>query len=671
MSTSLNAKVSLLYEGRVVKKSLSKAIKTNAVVPTYVLEYLLGQHCASFDEDIISEGLEKVRAIITNNYVNREEAELIKTKISDGRVTKVIDRVQASFNAEKGRAEATFTNLGIKKVPIQDKFVREYPKMLTGGIWAIISIGYITPEKGESPWIVENVKPIQISNIDFEDFTKVRSEFNTGEWKQIIMQTLGLDIEQFSPKQVLLQLARLIPFSERNYNMMELGPKGTGKSYVYSEFSPHGILISGGEVTAAKLFVNNSSNAIGLVGVWDTVAFDEFAGKDKKVSKDLVDIMKNYMANKTFSRGKESIGAEGSMVFVGNTKRSVAYMMKHADLFEPLPKSYYDSAFLDRIHCYLPGWKVDIIRGNMFSDGFGFIVDYYAEILHHLRKYDYSRSLKEHFKLDPSLSERDKVAILKTYGGLIKILYPHNEFTIEEAKEILEFSMECRRRVKVQLEKMDETFREKPASFKYTYKGQVQEVITVEEIEYRSQLKNEDESKEAETPVESTKEAVVLKEETVYIKDGQKGVSYKSLFANYLRGAKEIQITDSYIRKFYQIKNLFEFVRMVNEITPVGDEVKIRLFTVNDPNETEQEGYLIRLEDSMQGTRVDFEYEFLKDPKHHGRHIETDTGWDIIIDAGLDMFQIYDFKNPFELANTIQEERKCKQFYVTYNKVGK
>lgn len=664
---SLNAKVSMLYEGRVVKKSLSKSIKTNAVVPTYVLEYLLGQHCASFDEDIINEGLEKVRTIIANNYVHRDEAELIKTKISDGRVTKIIDRVSASFNEDKGRSEATFTNLGIKKVPIQNMFVQKFPKMLTGGIWAIISIGYITPAKGESPWVVENIKPIQISNIDFEEFTKTRSEFSTDEWKQLLMQTLGLDIEQFSPNQVLLQLTRLIPFCERNYNLMELGPKGTGKSYVYSEFSPHGILISGGEVTAAKLFVNNSTNAIGLVGVWDTVAFDEFAGKDKKVNKDLVDIMKNYMANKSFSRGKEAIGAEGSMVFVGNTKRSVPYMMKHADLFEPLPKSYYDSAFLDRIHCYLPGWKVDIIRGNMFSDGFGFIVDYYAEILHHLRKLDYSKSLNEHFQLDSSLSERDKVAILKTYGGLLKILFPHNKYSIEEAKEILEFAMESRRRVKVQLEKMDETFREKPSHFKYSYKGTEHEVVTLEEIEFNQQ------STEPEDDIESSgkenKEALVLKEETIYIKDGQKGVSYKNLFADYIKGAKEIHITDSYIRKFYQIKNLFEFLRMINEITSVGDEVKVRLFTVDDPNEPEQEGHLIKLEDSMQGTRVDFEYEFLDNPKHHGRHIETDTDWDIILDVGLDMFQIYDFKNPFELANTIQEERKCKQFYVTYNRV--
>ena len=669
--TSLDEKINKHFSGKAVRKDLTQLVKGNAVVPTYVLEYLLGQYCATDDEESIQGGVEMVKNIIAKNYVNRDETELIKTQIADGKVTKIIDRVQATFNEDKGIAEASFTNLGIKKVPLHKKFTESYPKMLTGGIWAIISIGYITPEKGESPWIVENIKPIQISNIDFEEFTKERANFSTDEWKQVLMQTLGLNIEQFSPKQVLLQLTRLIPFCERNYNLMELGPKGTGKSYVYSEFSPHGILISGGEVTAAKLFVNNTSNAIGLVGVWDTVAFDEFAGKDKKVSKDLVDIMKNYMANRTFSRGKESIGADGSMVFVGNTKRSVAYMMKHADLFEPLPKSYYDSAFLDRIHCYLPGWKVDIIRGNMFSNGFGFIVDYYAEILHHLRKHDYSESVRENFDLDPTLSERDKVAILKTYGGLIKILFPHNEFSIDESKEILEFAMECRRRVKVQLEKMDETFREKPAHFKYSYKGQEKEVITLEEIEYNSQLQPDTDHDDGDSTLEPTKKAIVLKEETIYIQDGQKGVSYKTLFADYLNGAKEIHVIDSYIRKFYQIKNLFELLKMIAEITTVGEEVKVKLFTVNDHKEPDQEANLMKLESSLQGTGVDFEFSFIDSGKIHGRHIETDTGWDIILDAGLDMFQIYDFKNPFELANTIQEERKCKQFYVTYNRVGK
>ena len=306
----------------------------------------------------------------------------------------------------------------------------------------------------------------------------------------------------------------------------------------------------------------------------------------------------------------------------------------------------------------------------MFSDGFGFIVDYYAEILHHLRKLDYSVSLREHFKLDETLSERDKVAILKTYSGLLKIIFPHNEFSVDEAQEILEFAMESRRRVKVQLEKMDETFRDKPAHFKYSYKGAEKEVITLEEIEYNAQkVTDGDAQLEKLSTAEEVLVAHVLKEETVYVNDGQKGISYKNLFGKYLKDAREIQITDSYIRKFYQIKNLFEFLKMLNEIIPSGEEVKVSLMTVDDPNEPDQDASLYRLEESLQGTKVNFEYAFLKDPKHHGRHIETDTGWDIILDAGLDMFHVYDFKNPFELANTVQEERKCKKFYVVFNRV--
>lgn len=667
---SLEKKISILYEGKVVKKSLAKDIKTNAVVPTYVLEYLLGQHCASFDEEIISAGLEKVKTIIANNYVNREDSQLIQSRIADGRITKVIDRITARFNADKGYSEVDFTNLGIKKVPIKKEYTDKYPKILTGGIWAIISIGYIPKDGGDSPWIVENIKPIQISNIDFDEYVNLRKEFSTDEWKNLLLTTLGLNIEQFSPQQVLMQLTRLIPFCERNYNIIELGPKGTGKSHVYSEFSPHGILISGGEVTAAKLFVNNTSNAIGLVGVWDTVAFDEFAGKDKKVNKDLVDIMKNYMANKTFSRGKESIGADGSMVFVGNTKHSVPYMMKHADLFDPLPKGYYDSAFLDRIHYYLPGWQMDIIRTNMFSDGFGFIVDYFAEILHHLRTKDYSLLLENHFKLDPSFSTRDKTAIKKTYAGLLKILYPDQNYTIEEAQELIEFAIAGRRRVKIQLQKMDETFREVPVDFSYTNtNGAKKEVITLEEIEYIQQTKSNEELNgtiDSDLPIKE--KATFLKEDTQFIKDGQKGFSYQSLFADYLKDATEIHITDPYIRKMFQIKNLFEFIQMVYEQKPHGEEITIKLFTKDDTDEPDQEGNLIRLQESLHGTGINFEYDFDIPESAHDRYIDCDNGWSIVLGRGLDMFQYYEFKNPFNLANSVQEERKCKEFSVTYVK---
>ena len=666
---SLQSKISILYEGKVVKKSLAKSIKTNAIVPTYVLEYLLGQHCASFDEDIVKDGLEKVKAIIANNYVNRDEAELIKSKIREGQVSRIIDKVEGKLNDKRDRYEVTFTNLGIKNIPVNTEIISHHPKLLTGGVWAIISINYLHQEGG-SPWIIEQIKPIQISNVDIPEFITLRKEFTTEEWKQLLLQTLGLNPEQFSDQQALMQFARLIPFCERNYNLIELGPKGTGKSHVYSEFSPHGILISGGEVTTAKLFVNNASNTIGLVGVWDTVAFDEFAGKDKKVSKDLVDIMKNYMANKSFSRGKDSIGAEGSMVFVGNTKHSVPYMMKHADLFEPLPASYYDSAFLDRIHFYLPGWRVDIIRSDMFTDGYGFIVDYFAEILHHLRTKDYSSLLEKHFVLDNTLTTRDKTAIYKTFGGLMKILYPHQEYTESEAKEILDFAIEGRRRVKIQLQKMDETFREVETHFRYMQGKVSTEIVTLEEIEYN--LANRPETSDDTDITESSTETILkikpLEETSKYIKDGQTGISYKNLFAVYLTGVKEIHITDPYIVKFYQVKNLYEFIQMVYENKPLDEELTIKLFTKEDKSDNNQEAQLIQLQSSLEGTGIDFHYDLNLSSTSHERFIDTDLGWTIILGRGLDIFQQHDFKNAFNLANNIQEKRMCKEFNVTYKK---
>jgi ATP-dependent Lon protease len=667
---SLQSKISILYEGKVVKKSLAKSIKTNAIVPTYVLEYLLGQHCASFDDDIVREGLEKVKTIIANNYVNRDEAELIKSKIREGNVSRIIDKIEGKLNDRRDRYEVTFTNLGIKNIPVNSEIISNHPKILTGGVWAIISINYLHQEGGDSPWIIEQIKPIQISNVDISEFITLRKEFTTEEWKQLLLQTLGLNPEQFSSQQALMQFTRLIPFCERNFNLIELGPKGTGKSHVYSEFSPHGILISGGEVTSAKLFVNNASNTVGLVGVWDTVAFDEFAGKDKKVSKDLVDIMKNYMANKSFSRGKDSIGAEGSMVFIGNTKHSVPYMMKHADLFEPLPASYYDSAFLDRIHYYLPGWRVDIIRSDMFTDGYGFIVDYYAEILHHLRTKDYTGLLEKHFTLDNSLTTRDKTAILKTFGGLMKIIYPHQEYTEDEAKEILDFAIEGRRRVKMQLQKMDATFREVETNFIYTQGNVSNEIITLEEIEFNLSNKPEsdDDIKNNGTPFTAIAKIAQLEETSKYIKDGQTGISFKKLFSNYINGAKEIHITDPYIVKFYQIKNLYEFIQLVYEIKPIDEEVTIKLFTKEDKTEPNQEAQLIQLQSSLEGTGIDFNYDLNLSPSSHERFIDLDHGWSILLGRGLDIFQQHDFKNAFNLANNIQEKRMCKEFNVTYKK---
>ncbi len=431
--TTLDQKINEHFPGVVVRKDLVKTVKGNAIVPSFVLEYLLGQYCATSDEASIQSGIETVKEILRNHYVHRNESGLIRSTIKEKGCHKVIDKVTVDLNDSKGVYEAAFSNLGIKKVLVTTDTIKKHSKLLVGGVWCICDLEYeLTEEKDTCPWILNSIKPIQLSHFDAESYLAARKQFTTDEWIDLLVQSVGFNPEIMGRRSKLIQLIRLIPFCERNYNLIELGPKGTGKSHICSEFSPHGILISGGEITVPKLFVNNSNGKIGLVGYWDTVAFDEFAGKKKKVDNALVDIMKNYMANKTFSRGVETLGAEASMVFVGNTKHNLPYMLKHTDLFDELPEKYYDSAFLDRLHFYIPGWEVDIIRGEMFSEGYGFVVDYLAEILRSFRNHDYSHKYADYFTLLSDISTRDRDGINKTFSGLMKILFPAGDAPAEE-----------------------------------------------------------------------------------------------------------------------------------------------------------------------------------------------------------------------------------------------
>lgn len=678
MIPTLDEKINEHFPGRVVRKDLTAKVKGNAVVPTYVLEYLLGQYCATDDEASIEKGVENVRKIINRHYVHREEAELVKSTIRDKGNYRIIDRITVALNDRRDVHEASFTNLGLRKVVISDEWVRKFPKLLTGGVWCLIDMAYFpSDERDATPWLIEKVKPIQLSNFDFEQYKQQRARFTTEEWADFLMQSIGFNPEHFGQRNKLLQLTRLIPFCERNYNLIELGPKGTGKSHIFSEFSPHGMLISGGEVTAAKLFVNNSTGQIGLVGYWDSVAFDEFAGPDKRIPKGLVDIMKNYMANQSFSRGRESMGAEASMSFIGNTKRSVAYMLKHSDLFEQLPPAYYDTAFLDRLHSYLPGWEVEIIRGEMFTQGFGFVVDYLAEVLRYMRTLDYSDAYNAYFKLDDTITTRDRVAIQKTFSGLMKVLYPHQSCTKEEVRALLEFAIESRRRVKLQLMKMDETFREREVRFAYKdlETGKRVEVFTLEELQYnlvRQMSEEEEETTTAEDQATPGKapSAPEPEEQHIVIKENQKGISYQRLFAPYLKGATEIHLIDPYLRKFHQVKNLMEFCEMLYRIKPVGDEIRLKVFTNAESGEKQEaDSLLIQVQAHLQGTGIDMDYEIEPQGTQHARSIETDTGWKILLDRGLDIFQRYDYKDAFNLANALQEERMCKGFEVTYVRV--
>lgn len=691
--TDLDNKICDVFAGLVVRKDLVKTVKGNAIVPSYVLEYLLGQYCATNDEDSIESGIQTVKEILAKHYVHRNEAGLIRSTIREKGRHKVIDKVSVALNDKKDCYEMAFSNLGIKKVLIDSGTVKKHPKLLVGGVWVIADIEYDhTEDKETSPWVLSTIKPIQMSHFDYESYIEARKQFTLEEWIDVLVQSIGFNPEYFGHRSKLTQLVRLIPFCERNYNLIELGPKGTGKSHIYSEFSPHGILISGGEVTVPKLFVNNSSGKIGLVGYWDTVAFDEFAGKSKRVDKALVDIMKNYMANKSFSRGVETLGADASMVFVGNTEHSLPYMLKHSDLFDALPEKFYDSAFLDRLHCYIPGWEVDIIRGEMFSSGYGFVVDYLAEILRHLRNQDFSDQYKDYFTLSSDISTRDRDAINKTFSGLMKILFPQGGATSEEIEEMLTFAMEGRKRVKDQLFRIDTTYA--PVNFTYTNKaGTEKPVATLEEMEYpnyfhRTVGEGDDiglpetdmpssggntQVDEANSLVAAFQQSEVpeLKEQHLTFMENQRGVSYDQLIGPYIKGAKHITITDPYIRLFFQARNLMELMETVVKKKAVEDEIVVSLVTVEDESKGDQQReFFEKIQSSMFPVGIKFAYSFDNSGSQHARHIVTDTGWKISLDRGLDIFQQYDMNDHFQLSNRVQKHRACKAFEITYIKVA-
>ncbi len=694
--TELNKKICDVFAGLVVRKDLVKTVKGNAIVPSYVLEYLLGQYCATDDEDSIESGIQTVKEILAKHYVHRNEAGLIRSNIREKGRYKVIDKVGVALNDKKDVYEMTFSNLGIKKVLVDSGTVKKHPKLLVGGVWCIADVEYEhTEDKDASPWILSTIKPIQMSNFDYDSYIESRKQFTLDEWIDTLMQSIGFNPEFFGRRSKLNQLLRLVPFCERNYNLIELGPKGTGKSHIYSEFSPHGILISGGEVTVPKLFVSNAANGkIGLVGYWDAVAFDEFAGKKKKVDKSLVDIMKNYMANKSFSRGVETLGADASMVFIGNTEHSLPYMLKHTNLFDPLPEKFYDSAFLDRLHFYIPGWEVDIIRGEMFSDGYGFVVDYLAEILRHLRNQDYSDNYKEHFTLSPDISTRDRDGINKTFSGLMKILFPQGGATPDEIEDVLRFSMEGRKRVKDQLFRMDTTYA--AVNFAYTdNQGKEKSVATLEELEYPNyfnQTAGDGDDTGLPTPgmpttsadaghgltevenssIEATHKPIVpeLMEQHLTFMENQRGVSYDNLIGPYIKGAKHITITDPYIRLFFQARNLMELMETIVKNKAEDEEVVVSLITVEDEYKGDQQReFFDQIQSSMFSVGVKFAYSFDNSGSQHARHIVTDTGWKVLLDRGLDVFQLYDMNNTFQLSNRLQQHRACKAFEITYIKI--
>lgn len=481
--TEFDEKIIESFPGKIVRKDLTVLMKKGANVPTYVLEYLLGMYCATDDEDAIAAGLEKIKRILSENYVRPDQSEYVKSKIKENGQYTIIDKITVSVDDREDKYVARFTNLRMDPFEVSSDLVVHNEKLLIGGIWCIVKIDYVgldkqTEEEQEafeedafgnqkqkkkikkkksrydSPFEISSLKPIQMPNLDLDELKDARENFTKEEWITLLLRSVGYEPDELTEKEKLHYLLRFVPFIQKNYNLVELGPRGTGKSHVYSELSPYSILMSSGTTTVSNMFYNMSSRRVGLVGNWDCIAFDEVAGITQATG-DMVQIMKNYMANGSFARGTDTINSDASIAFEGNTFRSVADMIRTTNLFEPFPDAFNnDSAFFDRIHAYLPGWETPKLRSSLFTKDYGLISDCFSEFCHAMRKYDFTNSFGEYFALNDQFNTRDTIAVGRTFSGLAKLIYPNEIMDKEETRELLEYAIECRRRVKEQLRKM-------------------------------------------------------------------------------------------------------------------------------------------------------------------------------------------------------------------------
>ena len=454
--TSLDDLLLRHFAGKVVRKDLTKLLKEGPNVPVFVLEYLLGGKCSSSDEHVIKEGLVEVKKILADNYVRPDESQKIRSVVRERGSYKIIDKVTVSLNDKRDVYEASLANLGVKDAEISSAFAKKFEKLLVGGIWCIVTLQYFHEEgKKGSAFIVEDVKPIQMPGLDMEELFEARKEFTEAQWIDVLLRSCGYEPANFEERVKWHILCRMVPLVENNYNVCELGPKGSGKSYIYKETSPYSILMSGGQTTVANLFVNLSSGKIGLVGLWDVVAFDEVAGISFK-DPNGVQIMKDYMASGSFARGRDSIAASASMVFVGNFRegQTVEGLIKTSHLFAPFPDAMIDSAFFDRFHAYIPGWEIPKMRPEFFTNRYGLITDYLAEWVREMRKRTFGDAINKYFKLGRDLNQRDTIAVKRTVSGLLKLLYPNEQYDKEAVRRCLEYALETRRRVKEQLKKI-------------------------------------------------------------------------------------------------------------------------------------------------------------------------------------------------------------------------
>ena len=692
----LRAKVLSKFGKFVVRKDLAFQVKGNLPVPTYVIEYLLAQYCQSDDDAVIAEGIEKVKEIVREHYFNRADHEIIKGRIHDMGSYMIIDKVSAYLDAAGDCYRCDFANLGLGGLVLPNECVRENEKLLSGtGVWSIVRIRYVPGEEPGPRWEIETYKPIQIANVDVEEYRALRKEFTTDEWIDFMIHSSGLNPCVLNRREKLLVISRLLPYVENNYNFVELGPKGTGKSHVFQDFSPYGVLVSGGDVTSARLFVKISGRQeiLGLVGYWDNVAWDEFEQqKGRATDAVLIDTMQNYLANKAFNRGGATHEASASMCFVGNTKHTVEYMMRKSHLFESIPTSFVKGAFLDRIHLYNPGWEISPLKKSSFSTGYGMITDFFAAILHAMRKDDLSGEMSNLVKFSGTLSERDHLAVRKTFSGMMKLLYPDGNYTTEEALEIVRFAAEGRKRVKEQLYRIDETFKAEPALFEYTIlsSGEKRSVKTLEEIE--NAATSEAAGGEASQAVAGGVGSVApsggdaaslgaagvvelhqaetppaLGPKHVYVQNNQRGVSYKSLFGEYLKGARKIKIIDPFIYKPYQFDNLADLLQLILDMNADSEEeLHVELHTrVSETDSQGQNETLEALKNELATEGVEFDYTY---DATHDRAILVDDKWAINLGRGLDIF---DYFQRHSLKRSSQRMRKCKDFQMTIAQIAR
>ena len=451
---SLDELVVQTFPGRIVRKDLTKLIKEGANVPVFVLEYLLGMYCTDIDPKAVADGVEQVKKILADNYVRPDEAEKVKSKIREKGEYKIIDKVSAKLNEKKDVYEASFSNLGLTQVEVSSGTIKLHEKLLAGGIWCIVTLSYFyDEEKKSSPFVIKELKPIQMPNVDFSEYTAGRDKFTEEQWIDLLLRSTGIEPTSIEQRTKWHLLARMVPLAESRVNLVELGPRSTGKSHIFKEFSPNSILVSGGQTSVANLFYNLANRRVGLVGMWDTVAFDEVAGIDLK-DQATIQIMKDYMASGSFVRGREQIEANASMVFLGNVNESVEALVKTSHLFAPFPTEMIDTAFLDRFHCYIPGWEVPKFNPAHFTNRYGFIVDYLAEAIRELRKQNFSDAIDKYFKLGKDINQRDAMGIRRVTSGLLKLLYPNGKYDKGAVERCLRYALESRRRIKEQLKKL-------------------------------------------------------------------------------------------------------------------------------------------------------------------------------------------------------------------------